>query len=354
MEDVNMNIKIKVLGVGGGGCNMVSHLYSKYLKDYDKKENIEVISVNTDIQVLNRAKTDKQIIIGRQLTNGWGAGMKPEVGKESAIESYSEIVEALDGADMVFVASGMGGGTGTGAAAVVAQAAKEVGALTVSIVTKPFRFEGPKRTRFAEEGLRELKKTSDSLIVVDNEKLMELEEKKLPIKQAFRMVDNILANAVQGIISIVLESSENDDINVDFADLKTVLSYSGSAIISIARADGEKATVKAVENAMNNPLLENSDITGTRGILIHFTMNEETDLQEVYDSLQIVYDKANEDADIIFGTSTDPDLPLDEVRVTLIATGFKDKMDKEEEKIEEQKSEEQIEVNAKPKFRLKV
>jgi len=332
--DGNLNIKIKILGVGGAGCNMASHLYSEYIEQYSKKENIEVIAINSDIQVLNKTKSDRQIIIGEKLTNGWGCGMRPEIGKESALESYQELLETLEGTDMVFIASGMGGGTGTGAASVIAQAAKEVGALTLSIVTKPFRFEGPKRTRFAIEGIESLAKETDSLIVINNEKLMKVQEKKLSLKEAFRMVDDVLAKAVQGIISIVLESSENDDINVDFADLKTILSYPGSSIMSVAVAQGEKAAIEVVHKALDNPLLEVSDIKGTRGVLIHFTMNEGALLEDIYEALDIVYENTSEDADIIFGTTTDYNMPIDEVKVTLIATGFTKEKNKNIRKID--------------------
>lgn len=322
-----LDINIKVLGVGGAGCNMVSHLYSNYISNYDKKDCIEVISINTDVQVLDTNKTDKQLVIGEKLTNGFGAGMRPEVGKESALESYDEIVRAVEGADMVFIASGMGGGTGTGAAAVVAKAAKEAGALTVSIVTKPFKFEGPKRTRFAQAGVEDLALSSDSLIVIDNERLMKLQNQKLQFKKAFRMVDDVLAKAVQGIISIILESSDNDDINVDFADLRTILSYPGNSVMSIAMESGDKAAVKVIQKALDNPLLENSDIRGSKGILISFTLHEEALLEDIYEALDILYENAAEDADIIFGTTTSKDIPRDEVRATLIATGFQGEAD---------------------------
>lgn len=317
-----LNINIKVIGVGGAGCNMVSHLYSKYITNYDKKENVEVISVNTDVQVLTSSKSDKQLVIGEQLTKGFGSGAKPEVGKGSALESYDSIVDILQGADMVFIASGMGGGTGTGAAGVVAQAAKEVGALTVSIVTKPFRFEGQKRTKHAIQGVKDLEAHTDSLIIIDNEKLMKLQNEKLKFGAAFRKVDDILAKAVQGIISIVLESSENDDINVDFADLRTILSYPGSSVMSIASESGEHAALRVIQKALDNPLLENSDIRGSRGILINFTIHEDALLEDIYEALDLLYEQADEDADIIFGTITTQDIPKDEVRATLIATGF--------------------------------
>lgn len=345
----NLNLKIKIVGVGGGGCNMVSHLFNKYIKDYEKRSNIEVISVNTDIQVLDNAVTDKTVAIGEKLTKGLGAGMKPEVGKESALENYDDILESLIGADMVFIASGLGGGTGTGAVNIVAQAAKEVGALTVSIVTKPFKFEGPKKLKYANESIEELKKCSDTLIVIENEKLMSL-EKAITFKNAFRKVDEVLANAVQGIISIILESSKNVDVNVDFADVKTILSYSGSAIISIATEKGDNAASKAIEKALDNPLLEKSDITGTRAVLMHFTMHEDTDLSEIYESFDIIYDKANGEADIIFGTSTDKDLPVGEIKVVLVATGF-DQLCEDETEVNLNIGN-YLEENQKQKFRI--
>lgn len=315
----NFKIKIKVVGVGGGGNNMIAHLQSNYLQDFDN-DYIELISVNTDAQALSNSQV-KTIAIGTKLTSGLGAGMRPETGRLAAEENYEELVEGLRGANMVFIACGMGGGTGTGAAPVIARAAKEVGALTISIATKPFSFEGRKRKRFAVEGLRELESTTDSLIVIENDKLLKTANSNLAFKMAFKMVDNVLAKAVQGIIGIILDSG-NNDINVDFADLKTILSYSGYSVMSMAVGIGENAAVEAVEKALTNQLLSYSDISGSKGVLIHFAASPSYPLDKLYEAMNMIEDKADEDADIIFGTST-TDMEESEVAVTLIATGFK-------------------------------
>jgi len=321
MNNTNeFNIKIKILGVGGGGCNMIEHLREKYLQDFSA-EYIDLIAINTDIQVLNNSQS-KTIAIGKNLTKGLGAGMRPEIGRDAALENYEEIVEELEGADMVFIASGMGGGTGTGAAPIVAQAAKEVGALTISIVTKPFNFEGSKRKKYAIEGIKELEKFTDSLIVIENEKLKKVEANNLSFKGAFKMVDNVLARAVQGIIGIILDSGKND-INVDFADLKTILSYSGHSVMSMGVGYGENAALEAIEKALNNQLLSHSDISGSKGILVYFAANSNYSLDKLYEAMEIIQNKSDEEADVIFGTSSDDELDENQVAVTLIATGFK-------------------------------
>lgn len=307
--------KIMAVGVGGGGGNMIGHMLSQNIK------GIEMLVVNTDAQVLENAKAVSKIQIGEKLTKGLGAGMKPEVGKDSALENYDDIKAALTGADIVFIAAGLGGGTGTGAGPVVAQIAKEVGALTISVVTKPFKFEGRKRLKLAESGLEELKKESDSIVVIPNDKLMSIIDKKLGMKESFKMVDSILAQAVSGTSGVILSSGDND-INLDFADLRTVMSHRGMALMGTGEAEGEEAAYDAIKNAIESPLLDNMSINGAMGVLVHFHMHPDYPMLEIGDSMEVIYDSAHEDADVIFGTSTDASLPVDYIKITLVATGF--------------------------------
>ncbi|HHD83392.1 MAG TPA: cell division protein FtsZ, partial [Campylobacteraceae bacterium] len=236
MSKTTIGAQIKVIGVGGGGGNMINHMVNEEVT----VDNIGLIAANTDAQALDTSKAGTTIQLGERKTKGLGAGMKPDVGRESALESYEEIKEALDGADMVFIASGFGGGTGTGAAPVVAQAAKEVGALTVAVVTKPFGFEGRKRMKLAEKGIDELKKESDSIVIIPNDKLLSIVDKNLGIKESFKLVDDVLSRAVGGMSAVVLSTGEND-INVDFADIQTIMSHKGMAILGVGEAQGEDA-----------------------------------------------------------------------------------------------------------------
>ena len=307
--------RIVAVGVGGGGGNMIGHMIREGVS------GIEMIVVNTDAQVLEESGAARKIQIGTKLTKGLGAGMKPEVGKESALESYDEIRSALVGADIVFVAAGLGGGTGTGAAPIIAQIAKEIGALTISIVTKPFAFEGKKRLKLAETGLDELKQESDSIVVIPNDKLLSIIDRKLGMKDSFKIVDSVLAQAVSGTSGVILSSGEND-INLDFADLQTVMSHKGMALMGVGEHQGENAAYEAIKAAIESPLLDNMSINGALGVLVHFNMHPNFSMIELANSMGIVHESAHEDAEVIFGTSTDASLPEDYVRITLVATGF--------------------------------
>ncbi|MBL0687788.1 MAG: cell division protein FtsZ [Sulfurospirillum sp.] len=316
--------KIKVIGVGGGGGNMVNHMIAQGIV------GIDLIIANTDAQALEHSKASTKLQLGEKKTKGLGAGMQPEIGKESALESYEEIKSALEGADIVYVASGLGGGTGTGAAPIIAQAAKEIGALTVSVVTKPFMFEGRKRMRLATAGLSELKKESDSIVVIPNDKLLAIVDKNLGIKDSFKIVDDVLSRAVSGMSQVVLSSGQSD-INVDFADVKTVMSHRGMALMGVGESSGEGATSEAVKSAIESPLLDNMSINGALGVLIHFHIPSTCPLADISDSMRIVYDSVDEDADVIFGTTTDDSMADDSVKVTIVATGFENKIEKTKE-----------------------
>jgi len=320
--------KIKAIGVGGGGGNMINHMINSGIAD------IDLIVANTDAQALETSNAPYKIQLGEKLTKGLGAGMKPEIGQQSAIESYDTIKELLDGADIVFVSSGLGGGTGTGAAPIIAQAAKEVGALTVSVVTKPFRFEGRRRQKLAESGLEELKRESDSIIVIPNEKLLSIVDKNLGIKDSFIMVDNILARAVSGISNVILSRGKND-INLDFADVNTVMSHRGLALMGVGEATGPSAAYEAIKNAIESPLLDNMDINGAMGVLVHFQIHPDYPILEISEAMGIVEDNADENAHVIFGTTTDESMQSDEVKITIVATGF----ETEDSKIEENEKE---------------
>lgn len=313
--------KIIVVGVGGGGGNMIAHMISEGIG------GIQMIVANTDAQMLDHASSCTKIQLGAKLTKGLGAGMKPDVGRESALESYDDIRSALEGADIVFVAAGLGGGTGTGAAPVIAKIAKEVGALTISVVTKPFMFEQRKRMKIAMAGLEELKKESDSIVVIPNDKLLSIVDKHMGIKDSFRLVDSVLAQAVSGTSGVILASGAND-INLDFADLQTVMSHRGMALMGVGTHIGENAAYEAIKSAIESPLLDNMSINGAMGVLVHFHMHPEFPLLEMNEAMQVIEESADEDADIIFGTTTDSTLALDYIRVTLVATGFEKELNK--------------------------
>ena len=316
--------KIKVVGVGGGGGNMINHMVREGIT------GIDLIAANTDAQALEHSLAYTKIQLGEKRTKGLGAGMMPQVGKEAAEESYEEIKSALEHADIVFIASGFGGGTGTGAAPVVAQAAKEIGALTVSVVTRPFMFEGRKRQKLAEAGLNELKKESDSIVVIPNDKLLTLVDKKLGIKDSFRIVDDVLSRAVGGMSSVVL-SSGNSDINLDFADVQTVMSHRGMALMGVGQSEGDGAAIEAIKNAIESPLLDNMTINGALGVLVHFHIHPDCPLTEISEAMNVVYDAADEDAHVIFGTTTDESIENNRVRITIVATGFENKKEEEKE-----------------------
>lgn len=308
--------KITAIGVGGGGSNMIAHLIAT-----GAHKDIALVAANTDIQHLDQSPAKLKIKLGEKLTKGLGAGMQPEVGMQAAQESFESIKDILEGSDIVFVSAGLGGGTGTGAAPIIAQAAKEVGALTISIVTKPFKMEGNKRTKIAEEGLRELKKNSDTIVVIPNEKLLSIISKNAGIKESFKEVDNVLAKAVNGISGVILNYG-NNDINVDFADLKTVMSHRGLALMGTGEAKGENAASEAIKDAINSPLFDNLSINGAMGVLVNFEINRDYPFLEINGAMGLVEEAAHQDANIIFGTQTSEDIALDCVKVTIIATGF--------------------------------
>jgi len=310
--------KIKAIGVGGGGGNMINHMIQEGI------HTIDLIVANTDAQALDSSIAPFKMQLGENATRGLGAGMVPEKGREAALESFDDIKEMLDGSDIVFISAGLGGGTGTGAAPIIAQAAKEVGALTVSIVTSPFKFEGRKRTKLAKEGLEELKRESDSIIVVPNEKLLSIVEKNLGIKESFRMVDDILAQAVGGISKVILSHGDND-INLDFADVKTVMSHRGLALMGAGYSVGANAAYDAAKAAIESPLLDNISIDGAMGVLVHFDIHPDYPIMEIGEAMSIIEESADENAAVIFGTTTNEDMEIDEVRITIVATGFEDK-----------------------------
>jgi cell division protein FtsZ len=310
--------KIKAIGVGGGGGNMINHMINEGI------HSIDLIVANTDQQALDSSIAPYKMQLGINATRGLGAGMVPEKGREAALESFEDIKSMLSGSDIVFISAGLGGGTGTGAAPIIAQAAKEVGALTVSVVTSPFKFEGRKRAKLAKEGLEELKRESDSIIVVPNEKLLSIVEKNLGIKESFRMVDDILAQAVGGISKVILSHGEND-INLDFADVKTVMSHRGLALMGAGYATGTNAAYDAAKAAIESPLLDNISIDGAMGVLVHFDIHPDYPIMEIGEAMGIVEESADEDASVIFGTTTNENMEPDEVKITIVATGFEDK-----------------------------
>jgi len=313
--------KIKVIGVGGGGGNMIKHMIQEGV------HNIDLIVANTDAQALDSSLAPFKLQLGINTTRGLGSGMVPEKGRDAALESFDDIREMLDGADIVFICAGLGGGTGTGAAPIIALAAKEVGALTVSIVTSPFKFEGRKRTKLAKEGLEELKGESDSIIVVPNERLLSIVEKNLGIKESFKMVDDILAQAVGGISKVILSHGDND-INLDFADVKTVMSHRGLALMGTGYSSGNNAAYDAAKAAIESPLLDNISIDGAMGILVHFDIHPNYPIMEIGEAMNIIEESADEDASVIFGTTTNEAMDIDEVRITIVATGFENQSER--------------------------
>ena len=305
--------KIKVIGVGGGGCNAVNRMIESGV------QGVEFIVANTDLQVLNVSKAETKLQIGKSITNGLGAGANPDVGREAALESKKEIEEALSGADMVFVTCGMGGGTGTGAAPIVAEIAQELGALTVGIVTKPFRFEGKKRMDHAEIGIEELRHHVDTIIVIPNDRLRDIIDRTTPMMEAFKEVDNVLRRGVQSISDLIAVSAL---VNLDFADVKTIMSKRGNAIIGIGIGVGENRAVEAAKQAVSSPLLETT-IDGATDAIINITGGNSLTLFEAEDAAEVVRNAANTDINTIFGAVINENLN-DEVIVTVIATGFDD------------------------------
>lgn len=316
--EIDQIAKIKVIGVGGGGCNAVNRMIESGV------QGVEFIVANTDLQVLNVSKAETKLQIGTGITEGLGAGANPEVGREAALESKAEIEQALEGADMVFVTCGLGGGTGTGAAPIIAEIAQDLGALTVAIVTKPFRFEGRKRMEQAEVGLEELRKHVDTIIVIPNDRLRDIIDKTTPMLDAFKEVDNVLRRGVQSISDLIAVSGL---VNLDFADVKAVMEKRGNAIIGIGVGIGENRAIEAAKTAVSSPLLETT-INGATDAIINITGGNSLTLFEAEDAAEVVRAAANTDINTIFGAVINESLN-DEVIVTVIATGFDD--DKEED-----------------------
>ena len=306
--------KIKVIGVGGGGGNAVNTMISSSL------QGVDFINANTDSQALGVSNSPIKIQIGTQITKGLGAGSNPEIGRQSALESRDEIRPYLEGADMIFITAGMGGGTGTGAAPIIAEIARECSILTIAVVTKPFQFEGKKRNIQAEEGIAQLREAVDTLIVVPNQRLLSLGGRNLSLLEAFKKADDILYQAVKGISDLILVPGL---INLDFADVKSVMSNMGMAIMGTGVASGENRAVEAAQRAISSPLLEDNTIQGAHGILLNITGGPDMSLYEVNEASSLIQEEADDDANIIFGTVIDQNMH-DEIRITVIATGFDD------------------------------
>ncbi len=311
-DNSKQTAKIRVVGVGGAGCNAVNTMIASGL------DRVDFIALNTDIQALAANKSPTRLQIGKELTRGLGAGANPEMGRQAATESREEIAALLAGADMVFVTAGMGGGTGTGAAPVVADIAKELGCLTVGVVTKPFVFEGNRRRKAAEQGLAELKAAVDTLITIPNQRLLSLSTEPLPLLDSFKRADEVLLNAVQGISDLI---QYHGYINVDFADVKTIMGEQGLALMGTGRSQGDKRALRAMEQAISSPLLEDISIDGARGILINITAGRDITLQEINEAITVAQEAADPEANIIFGSLVDENVH-DEVKITVIATGF--------------------------------
>ena len=310
--DIETFARIKVIGVGGSGKNAVNHMIDS------KVNGVEFIVMNTDVQDLHKSFADKKINLGKNLTKGLGAGMNPEVGKRAAEETKAEIQDVIKGADLVFIACGMGGGTGTGAAPIVARASKEQGILTVAVVTRPFMFEGAHRGRLAEQGIKELEKEVDAIVIIPNDRLLAISDKETTFKDAFAMCDEVLRQAVEGITDLITTPGI---INVDFADIKAIMADAGSALMGIGKASGENRAEEAALRAINSPLLEIS-INGAKGVLFSIAGNEDLGIQEVQTAAKIITESIDPDAKVIFGTTRDEKLKKGEIRITVIATGF--------------------------------
>jgi cell division protein FtsZ len=312
--NIESSAQIKVIGVGGGGCNAVNRMIEADLK------GIDFIAVNTDKQALNCSHAETKIQIGEKLTRGLGAGANPEIGQKAAEENIDAIIKFITGSDMVFITVGMGGGTGTGAAPIIAKAAKDLGILTVGVVTKPFTFEGKKRRDHADLGIKFLKKYVDSLVIVPNDKLLQVSEKNTSMLDAFIMADDVLKQGVQGISDLIAEAGL---INLDFADVKTIMSEKGVAHMGVGRGRGENRVTQAVKEAIESPLLETS-INGAKAILLNITGGYDLGMLEVNEAADLIEKAADRDAIVIFGTSIKEDMQ-DEIKITVIATGFEDR-----------------------------
>jgi cell division protein FtsZ len=310
--DIETFAKIKVVGVGGSGNNAISRMIDSKIK------GVEFVAINTDAQALHHSRAAEKVHIGKNLTKGLGAGMNPEIGRQAAEENRDEIQEVLKGADMVFVACGLGGGTGTGAAPIVAETAKELGALTIGVVTKPFAFEGAQRRAIAEEGLANLRDRVDSLITIPNDKLLTIIDKKTTLVSAFRIVDDVLRQGVQGISDLITKPGI---VNVDFADVRAVMEDSGSALMGIGIASGDDRAAEAAKAAINSPLLELS-IDGAKGVLINVSGSSDLGMLEINEAANIITESIDPNAKVIFGAVVDDQIRKGEIQITVVATGF--------------------------------
>ncbi|MFQ5991011.1 MAG: cell division protein FtsZ [Nitrospiraceae bacterium] len=311
-EDGIMPVSIKVVGVGGAGCNAVNTMIAAGLS------HVEFISANTDVQALGHARAAFKIQLGPERSKGLGAGARPDVGREAALESKDRIRECLEGADMVFITAGMGGGTGTGGCPVVASVAKELGMLTVAVVSKPFAYEGARRMHYAEEGIKELKKHVDTVLVIPNQRLLGIVDKKTPLLEAFKIADDVLRQGIQGIADVITTSGH---VNVDFADVRTVMSHTGRSVMGMGVAQGANRAMEAAQKAISSPLLEEGSVAGARGVLLNITGGVSLSLHEVDEAASVIKDAADPEANIIVGQVIDPDVG-DDLIVTVIATGF--------------------------------
>jgi cell division protein FtsZ len=311
-EDVLLPVRIKVIGIGGAGCNAVNTMISSGLA------RVDFIASNTDLQALDRSLAPYKIQLGPERTRGLGAGAKPEIGKEAALESKDHIRECLEGSDMVFVTAGMGGGTGTGAAPIVASIAREMGILTVGVVTKPFQYEGQRRHKHAEEGIRDLRRHVDTLLVIPNQRLLGIVDKSTPLLEAFKVADDVLRQAIQGIADVITTTGH---VNVDFADVKTVMSHTGRAVMGMGVSRGPNRAIEAAQKAICSPLLEEGSVEGARGVLLNITGGPSMSLHEVEEAASIIQQTADADANIIVGQVINPDMGEDLI-ITVIATGF--------------------------------
>ena len=313
-EEFDLGATIKVIGVGGAGGNAVNTMIAAGLT------GVEFIVMNTDAQDLKRSLAPRRFQLGAELTKGLGAGARPEMAREAALEDHDRIAELINGADMVFVTAGMGGGTGTGAAPIVAQIAKECGALTVAVVTRPFYFEGKKRLRQAEEGVEALTQNVDTLITIPNQRLVSMASDRTTMKEAFRLADEVLLQAVKGVSDLI---NFQGMVNVDFADVRTIMADKGVALMGVGSASGEHKTVEAAQMAINSPLLDDVSIVGATSVLINVTGNSNLTMYEIHEASSLIQEEAHEDAEVIWGWVVDETME-DEARVTVIATGFEE------------------------------
>jgi cell division protein FtsZ len=320
-DDISRSARMKVVGVGGAGGNAVNRMIDENL------EGVEFIAVNTDLQALHKSNSHIKVQIGRHLTRGLGAGARPEIGRQAIAESEDEVRQAIDDADLVFVTAGMGGGTGTGAAPVIGRLAREAGALCIAIITRPFHFEGKRRMRHAELGMRELRRAVDTMIVVPNERLLAVVGRETTFRDALKTADEVLLHATQGISDLI---SVTGEVNVDFADVRTVMSNRGAALMGTGQAGGDERAVEAAQHAICSPLLDNVSINGATGVLVNITGGTDMTIDEVTTINSIIQEAAGEDGEMIFGVVEDPHLK-DVIRVTVIATGFGEPMEDEDE-----------------------